>query len=204
VLIDLWARMPGDENVYSDITWTGYVGKDVPAEMRRVYDLVNTGRDASLKAAQDGWKAGRKVQGWELDEAARKVFIDAGMGQYVKHRTGHSLSPGPKVHGLGFNLDNLETRDTRVMPADLRGSQRDQRARRSRGRAGGDEQDPARAHLDRLSGIGRGPAGSRAERTRFQRSDPHEPGTAGVDRVPGLAERRLENCSRAQGACVDE
>lgn len=119
VLIDLWARVPGDENVYSDITWTGYVGKDVPAEMRRVYDLVNAGRDASLKAAQDGWKSGRRVQGWELDEAARKVFIDAGMGQYVKHRTGHSLSPGPKVHGLGFNLDNLETRDTRVMLADL-------------------------------------------------------------------------------------
>jgi Xaa-Pro aminopeptidase len=45
------------------------------------------------------------------------VIVHAGFERFVKHRTGHSLSPGPRVHGLGVNLDNLETHDTReVLP----------------------------------------------------------------------------------------
>ena len=31
VLIDLWAKLDRPRAVYSDLTWTGYVGKDVPA-----------------------------------------------------------------------------------------------------------------------------------------------------------------------------
>lgn len=119
VLIDLWARVKGDENIYSDITWTGYVGKEVPKGMRKVFDAVREARDASVKLAKESWKAGRVVQGWQLDEAARQVFEKAGLMQYVKHRTGHSLSPGAMVHGMGMNLDNFETRDTREMLADI-------------------------------------------------------------------------------------
>ena len=123
VLIDLWARVKGskegEENVYSDITWTGYVGKEVPKGMRRVFDAVRNARDASVKLAQESWRAGRTVQGWQLDEAARGVFEKAGLMPYVKQRTGHSLSPGVMVHGMGMNLDNFETRDTREMLPDI-------------------------------------------------------------------------------------
>ena len=38
-----------------------------------------------------------------------------GWSEDYVHRTGHSLSPGPLVHGVGMSLDNLETRDTRQM-----------------------------------------------------------------------------------------
>ena len=68
-----------------------------------------------MKLAIDRWKSNTPIEGWELDEAARRVFIAAGYESNIRHRTGHSLSPGPKVHGLGMNLDNLETRDTRLM-----------------------------------------------------------------------------------------
>jgi len=119
VLIDLWARRPGDENIFSDITWTGYVPRnagDVPSDRhRRVYDTVNAARDAAVELAQSSWKKGERVQGWQLDDAARNVLIRAGFPEYIRHRTGHSLSPGPKVHGVGMNLDNLETHDTREM-----------------------------------------------------------------------------------------
>src|SRR5690606_29209764 len=63
----------------------------------------------------DAWKQGEPVQGWQLDDAARDVITGAGYGAFIRHRTGHSLSPGPAVHGLGMNLDNLETHDTRRM-----------------------------------------------------------------------------------------
>lgn len=120
VLLDLWARLPGDENIYSDITWTAYAGTRVPPAMRKVFDLVREARDAALRLAQESWKASRAqgksaVQGWQLDQAARDVFDRAGMLAHVKHRTGHSLSAGALVHGIGMNLDNFETRDTREM-----------------------------------------------------------------------------------------
>ena len=115
ILIDLWARVPGDQHVYSDITWVGYCGKTVSAEYQKAYDATIAARDASLQCAVDAWKVGRVLHGWELDEAARHIFIKAGYEKNIRHRTGHSLSPGPKVHGLGMNLDNIETRDTRIM-----------------------------------------------------------------------------------------
>ena len=115
VLIDLWARIPGDANIHSDITWTGYCGNQVPKRHLEVFNTVRAARDASLALAQAEWKAGRPVQGWQLDDAARHLIEKAGFGAGIRHRTGHSLSPGPMVHGTGMNLDNLETHDTRQM-----------------------------------------------------------------------------------------
>jgi Xaa-Pro aminopeptidase len=119
VLIDLWARVPGDDNIFSDVTWTGFVGdgsKSRPTDRHmHVFSAVLAARDASLKRAQDGWARREPVQGWQLDDAAADVLRGAGLGEFIKHRTGHSLSPGALVHGIGMNLDNLETHDTRAM-----------------------------------------------------------------------------------------
>lgn len=115
VLIDLWARVPGDENVYCDITWVAFAGKDVPSKHREVFEVVRKARDSAVERAVGAWKAKERVCGWQLDEAARQVIIGAGYGEYIRHRTGHSLSPGPDVHGIGVNIDNLETHDTREM-----------------------------------------------------------------------------------------
>ncbi len=113
VLIDLWARQPGDEHIFSDITWTAYAGETVPAKHREVFDTVLAGRDAALKLITDRYAAKKPVYGWELDDAARKTITALGYGKYFIHRTGHSLSPGNHVHGMGANIDNFETRDTR-------------------------------------------------------------------------------------------
>lgn len=120
VLIDQWAKVPGDGSVYGDITWTGFCGLDVPEEHQRVFRAVVAARDATLEAARAGWArsaaGGPTAEGWQLDDAARKVIIDAGHLAHIKHRTGHSLSPGtPGAHGIGMNLDNMETHDTRRM-----------------------------------------------------------------------------------------
>ncbi len=114
VLIDLWARTPGEQHIFSDITWCGCVGP-VSAERRTVYDSVRRARDGALRLAQEAWSRGEPIQGWQLDDAARTELINAGFQRHIRHRTGHSLSPGPKVHGVGMNLDNLETRDNRQM-----------------------------------------------------------------------------------------
>lgn len=114
ILIDLWARVPGDHNVYADVTWVAYAGGEVPAKHREVFETVRAARDASLQRAVSAWAAKQPVQGWQLDDAAREI-ITKKYAHGLRHRTGHSLSPGPLVHGLGMNLDNLETHDVREM-----------------------------------------------------------------------------------------
>ena len=115
VLIDLWARMEGEENMYADITWTGYVGDDVPSEHRGVFDIVVGARDAAVAAIAGHFERGRRPQGWEIDKVARDFMTNAGYGAYFSHRLGHSI--GREVHGNAVNLDGWETHDTRrLMP----------------------------------------------------------------------------------------
>lgn len=113
VLIDLWARSPGNQNIFSDITWVGFAGKTPGEKHREIFGIVREARDAAVSLSRKAWKSGQVLQGWQLDDAARLVLEQSGNRKFIRHRTGHSLSPGTKVHGLGANLDNLETHDTR-------------------------------------------------------------------------------------------
>lgn len=111
VLIDLWAKRPEAESVYADITWTAYVGSEVPARHREIFEIVRRGRDAALTFVRERVSRGEFPCGWEVDEVCRDVIRSAGYGEQFLHRTGHSI--GEEVHGNGANLDNLETQDGR-------------------------------------------------------------------------------------------
>jgi Xaa-Pro dipeptidase len=111
VLIDLWAKEPGAESIYADITWTGFVGESVPAEHARIFAIVAEARDAAAALVRSRVGAGVPIIGREADRAAREVIERAGFGDAFVHRTGHSI--GREVHGTGANLDSLETDDTR-------------------------------------------------------------------------------------------
>jgi len=111
----LWAKKPTAGSVYADITWTGYVGKDVPPTQREVFTIVRNARDTALNFVRSRITAGDFPCGWEVDEVCRQVIKDAGYGDRFLHRTGHSI--GEEVHGNGANIDNLETQDSRrLMP----------------------------------------------------------------------------------------
>ena len=74
-------------------------------------------RDSVVEELNLAWKLGERRQGWQLDMVARNIIEKEGYGKYFVHRTGHSIGPGPTLHGLGVNLDNLETHDIRnVLP----------------------------------------------------------------------------------------
>jgi Xaa-Pro aminopeptidase len=120
VLIDLWAKLDRPRAVYSDLTWTGFVGEKVPARYDEIFQIVARARDAAIRRVQDAFadKAAAEkaaLQGWQVDQAARAVIEQAGYGPYFCHRTGHSI--GQETHGNGANMDGLETReDRRVLP----------------------------------------------------------------------------------------
>ncbi len=115
VLIDLWAKLDQPRAVYSDYTQVAYLGHDVPDQFEKVFRVVAQARDAAIAFVREAFAAGRPVQGWQVDQAARDVIGRAGYGDYFCHRTGHSI--GQETHGNGANMDNLETHETRrVLP----------------------------------------------------------------------------------------
>ena len=111
VLLDLWGKLATPGAVYADITWIGFVGTEIPDRMTTAFAAICGARDAAVSMVQDAARAGRDVRGFEADRAARKVLQDAGFGDAILHRTGHSL--GENVHGNGAHLDDYETHDER-------------------------------------------------------------------------------------------
>jgi len=111
LLLDVWGKTKAAGSVYYDITWVGYLGAKVPEKMTKVFGIVREARDKAVELIQSSVTAGKPLQGWQVDKAARKVIEKAGYGKYFFHRTGHNI--GQTVHGNGVNMDGLETHDVR-------------------------------------------------------------------------------------------
>jgi Xaa-Pro dipeptidase len=111
LLLDVWGKTKAAGSVYYDITWVGYLGAKVPEKMTKLFGIVRDARDRAVELIQSSVAAGKPLQGWQVDKAARKVIEKAGYGKYFFHRTGHNI--GQSVHGNGVNMDGLETHDVR-------------------------------------------------------------------------------------------
>ena len=111
VLLDLWGKVNRDGAVFADITWMGYTGSRVPDHFTRAFAAASAARDAGIDLVQSAARSGRALHGWEVDRAASSVLRNAGYGDRILHRTGHSL--GESVHGDGVNMDDYETHDDR-------------------------------------------------------------------------------------------
>ena len=115
LLLDVWGKKKAAGSVYYDITWVGYLGAKVPEKYAKVFRVVREARDKAVELIRSSIAAGKPLQGWQVDKAARGVIEKAGYGKYFFHRTGHSL--GESVHGNGVNMDGLETHDVRHLIA---------------------------------------------------------------------------------------
>ncbi|MGB2633971.1 MAG: M24 family metallopeptidase [Candidatus Acidiferrum sp.] len=111
LLLDVWGKQKSPDSVYYDITWMGYLGSAVPEKYAKVFRVLREARDRAVELIRSSVKAGKPLQGWQVDKAARAVVEKAGYGKYFFHRTGHNI--GASVHGNGVNMDGLETQDER-------------------------------------------------------------------------------------------
>lgn len=112
LLIDLWGRT-GEDRVFADQTWMGVMGTEPPGRSREIWEVVRASRDAGVDLLQERHASGADVRGFEVDAVCRSVIAEAGFGDFFIHRTGHSMDL--KLHGSGPNLDDLETRDDRLL-----------------------------------------------------------------------------------------
>ena len=112
VLLDLWGKKKEDpQAVFADITWVGFTGRNVPVEMATAFEAIRQARDAAIGLVQESAGQQHDLRGWQVDRAARNVLQNAGLGERILHRTGHSL--GRDVHGNGVHMDDYETHDDR-------------------------------------------------------------------------------------------
>jgi Xaa-Pro dipeptidase len=111
LLIDLWAREAG--GVYADQTWMATLGQP-SRRAQEVWSAVRDARDAAIDFLHRAVAEGRTIRGGDVDDAARAVIDSRGLGAYFTHRTGHSIDPR-SLHGAGPHLDNLETREERLL-----------------------------------------------------------------------------------------
>jgi len=111
LLVDLWAREPG--GVWADQTWMASVGE--PSERAvEVWTAVRDARDAAIALLRERVTGATAVRGGDADDAARAVITSRGFGDRFVHRTGHSID-SRDLHGSGPHLDNLETREERLL-----------------------------------------------------------------------------------------
>ena len=113
VLVDLWAKLDRPRAVYADYTRVGFVGKTVPSKYEDVFRVAADARDAGIALVRNAFADARPLRGGEVDDAVRSVIEKAGYGEHFNHRTGHNI--GQDDHGNGAHLDNLETRDERLI-----------------------------------------------------------------------------------------
>lgn len=114
ILIDMWAKHNDKDGVYADITWMGYVGKEIPQVYIDRFNIVKSARDGVIEFLTKEVPT-RKVKAFESDDIAREIITKAGYGEYFSHRVGHNIGADVSPHGPGANLDNFETHDDRTL-----------------------------------------------------------------------------------------
>jgi Xaa-Pro aminopeptidase len=111
LLIDLWGAFDG--SVPADQTWMGLMASSIETRTQEIWEAVRDARDAAVTFLRDRFNAGEAVHGFEVDDVSRGVITERGYGACFVHRTGHSIDTD--LHGSGPNLDNLESRDERLL-----------------------------------------------------------------------------------------
>jgi Xaa-Pro aminopeptidase len=75
---------------------------------------VRDARDRAIELVRAAASSETPIRGADVDDAARSIIVERGYGPYFTHRTGHSID-ARDLHGSGPHLDNLETREERLL-----------------------------------------------------------------------------------------
>jgi Xaa-Pro aminopeptidase len=111
LLLDLWAKEP--DGVYADQTWMASVGVPSP-RVRDAWEATVAARDGAIELIRSCVTRGAPIRGIDVYQRARAVLTERGYGAYAVGRAGHSIDQR-QLHGVGPNLDAVESRDDRML-----------------------------------------------------------------------------------------
>ena len=113
VLIDAVTKLNKPKAPAVDLTWVGYVGERVPEKYVKIWNIVFDAQQSAFNFVKTSFRNHKTITGAQVDDVSRGVIRKAGYADQFLHRTGHSI--GEEGHGNGANIDNLETRDSRIL-----------------------------------------------------------------------------------------
>lgn len=113
ILLDMWCKEKEEGAFFADITRVG-VASDCPTPLQeKIFRIVREAQKKATEFVVERFKEKKRIEGWEVDDVARKIIEKAGYGDQFLHRTGHNIDVD--LHGSGAHLDNIETRDVRPL-----------------------------------------------------------------------------------------
>lgn len=116
ILIDLWAKEAQEGAVFGDITRVAVAAASPTPRQIEIFQIVREAQIAATELVKSRFAAKQRVEGWEVDDAARGIIREEGYGEFFIHRTGHSIEVN--LHGSGAHMDNLEMHDVRpILPS---------------------------------------------------------------------------------------
>lgn len=113
ILIDLFAKEAGERNIWGDITRVAVASPHATEKQKEIFHIVRKSQVAAAHLVKERFAHKKRIEGWEVDEAARNVIRQAGYEKFFLHRTGHSIEMD--LHGSGTHMDNLEMHDVRPL-----------------------------------------------------------------------------------------
>lgn len=115
ILLDLWGKEKSERAIYGDITRVGVAASHPTERQQEIFQIVRNAQKAATDLVRSRFEQKKRIEGWEVDDAARSVIRKAGYGEFFIHRTGHSIEMS--LHGSGAHMDNLEAHDVRpILP----------------------------------------------------------------------------------------
>ena len=113
ILLDQWAKESTEDAIFADITRVGVAGPKPTEKQKEIFEVVRKAQKEADELVKSRFEKKERVEGREVDDAARSVIEQAGYGKYFTHRTGHSIERA--LHGSGAHIDNLEINDVRPL-----------------------------------------------------------------------------------------
>ncbi len=104
-----------DNSPYADISWVGVYDSETSEKYNTTFAILTKARNTVYNVLEENAKNNTllEITGCELDSTVRKVLIDNGFENNIKHRTGHGIDT--ECHGSGVNLDSIEFPDNRTV-----------------------------------------------------------------------------------------
>jgi len=116
LLLDVWGKFKTPGSVYYDVTWIGY-WQEGPEKVRQIFRAVQNARDKAVDLICSTLPPENRLQGWQVDKAARAVIEKAGYGKYFSIAPVTTLEK--RFTEAGANMDDLETHDVRRLIREL-------------------------------------------------------------------------------------
>lgn len=92
ILIDLWAKIGIKDAPFADIAWVAFYGKQIPEEIKKVFNVAVKARENTLSYISDFLKNKKHLPiGKDVNNVCVNTISQAGYGKNILHFTGHSL-----------------------------------------------------------------------------------------------------------------